>query len=291
LLKDTRFTYGFHRLVLPALLTVVALGSPPEWSIPQKPFHIIGNVYFVGTAGLSSYLIATPKGNILLDGGLPESARLIEKNVQTLGFKLRDTRYLLNSHAHYDHCGGLAQLKRDSGAQMVASEADAPVLEAGHHGSYGAGWSDNFPAVQVDRIVHDGDGVELGSTVLHAMVTPGHTKGCTTWTMGTNEGGKNYQVVFYCSTSVPGYPLVRNKEYPNIVDDYRHSFARLQQVHADVFLSNHTEFFDMKEKLARVKAGSPNPFVDPSELQRYVAGSEKSFEAELAKQSKTPPLH
>ncbi len=257
------------------------------WNQPQKPFHIIGNIYFVGTAGLGSYLISTSAGNIILDGALPESAPLIEKNVGALGFHMRDVKYLLNSHAHYDHSGGLAELKKDSGAKVIASRADAGTLNSGQQSSYGGGWDSQMPPVKVDRIINTGDKVELGGTALTAVLTPGHTKGCTTWTMPVTEAGKTYNVVFYCSTSVPGYPLVNNREYPQIVSDYRHSFKILKNMQADVFLAGHTEFFHMEEKLARAKPGAPNPFVDPGELQRFVLESEQEFDRELSKQQKT----
>jgi metallo-beta-lactamase class B len=253
------------------------------WNQPQKPFHIIGNIYFVGTAGLGSYLITTSAGNIILDGALPESAPLIEKNVAALGFRMRDVKYLLNSHAHYDHSGGLAQMKRDSGAQMIASRADAATLNSGRQSSYGGGWDSQMPPVKVDRIVNTGDKVQLGGTTMTAVVTPGHTKGCTTWTIPVIEAGKSYKVIFYCSTSVPGYPLLRNREYPQIVSDYQHSFEVLKNMQADVFLAGHTEFFHMKEKLARVKPGAPNPFVDAGELHRFVLESEQEFSRELGK--------
>jgi metallo-beta-lactamase class B len=267
-----------------ALRGCALLLLPVLWNQPGKPFRIVGNVYYVGTAGLASYLIATPQGHILLDGALPQSAPLIEKNVAALGFRMRDVKYLLNSHAHYDHCGGLAQLKRDSGAQMVASEQDATVLSAGYHGSYGAGWGFKFPAIKVDRIVQDGDKVQVAGTVLTALLTPGHTKGCTTWTMPVMEAGKTYTVVFYCSTTVPGYPLVNNREYPQIAADYQHSFERLKNLRADVFLANHTEFFDLQGKLARLKTGAPNPFIDPGELRRFVLESESEFKRKLVQQ-------
>ena len=262
----------FLILLLAASLTAATPGEN-DWREPMKPFHVVGNVYFVGTAGLGAYLITTPQGHIVLDGGTPDDAPLIEKSIAALGFKLSDVKYLLNSHAHFDHCGGLGALKKASGARMVASRADAQILQAGHHGSYGAGWADDFPPVHVDRIVNDGDHVQLDGTTLIAVLTPGHTKGCTTWTMQTNEAGKTYNVVFYCSTSVPGYPLVNNREYPNIVSDYEHSFEKLKKLRCDVFLANHTGFFDMRQKLARVHPGAPNPFVDPTELQRFVTAS------------------
>ncbi|MDQ2949147.1 MAG: subclass B3 metallo-beta-lactamase [Acidobacteriota bacterium] len=290
-----------NRRTLCALLCVCLSASAAEkfsprrlaWNKPTKPFHIIGNIYFVGTAGLGSYLITTPDGDIILDAGLPESAPLIEKNVAALGFHMKDVKYLLNSHAHYDHAGGLAQLKKDSGARMVASRADAETLNSGMQSSYGGGWDSKFPAVKVDRIIKTGDKVELGGTTLTALLTPGHTKGCTTWTMPVTEAGKTYSVIFYCSTSVPGYPLVHNREYPQIASDYQHSFDILKNVKADVFLANHAEFFHMKEKLARLKPGAPNPFIDPGELHKYVLESEQAFNRELSKQqmSAKPPLH
>ncbi len=252
----------------------------------MKPFHIIGNIYFIGTAGLGSYLIATPAGNIILDGALPESAAQIEQHVAALGFKMSQTKILLNSHAHYDHAGGLAELKRVSGAQMIASRDDAKVIESGLQSSYGAGWDSRFPPTKVDRIVNDGDPVELGGTVLTAHLTPGHTKGCTTWTMPVTEAGKSYHVVFYCSTSVPGYQLVHNRYYPQIASDYEHSFRVLEKLPCDVFLAGHTGFFHMQEKLARIKPGAPNPFIDPAEYSRFVDESKQDFERKLQEQEK-----
>ncbi len=273
------------RLVL-VFLAIASLGPATlsrrqVWNLPQQPFHVIGNIYYVGTAGLGAYLITSPHGHILLDGGLPESAPQIEKHVAALGFHMRDVKYLLNSHAHYDHGGGLAELKRASGAKMVASRGDAETLNTGFQSSYGAGWDDHFPAVKVDRIIGNGETVQVGSVTIKAVLTPGHTKGCTTWTMPVSENGKTYQVVFYGSTSVPGYHLVGNKYYPRMISDYEHSFDVLQKLPCDVFLSNHAEFFHMKEKLALEKPGAANPFVDPGEMARFVAQSKTGFDQEL----------
>ena len=257
-----------------------------EWNRPAKPFHIIGNIYFVGTGGLGCYLITTPQGDILLDGALPESAQQIEQHVAELGFHLKDVKYLLNSHAHFDHAGGLAELKRATGAQMIASRGDAGTLNTGFQSSYGGGWDSHFPAVKVDRVIDSGDKVELGGTVLTAVITPGHTKGCTTWTMPVTEAGKIYNVVFYCSTTVAGYPLVNNRYYPQIVSDYEHSFAVLKKLRCDVFLAGHTEIFNMTGKLARMKAGGPNPFIEPGELTSVVNRSQQKFEEELHRQQR-----
>jgi metallo-beta-lactamase class B len=254
-----------------------------EWNQPVEPFRIIGNIYYVGVSGVASYLITTPQGHILLDGGFAETAPIIEKNIAKLGFRVQDVKYLLNSHAHYDHCGGLAELKRISGARMVASRADAEVLESGRQRNYSIPDS-LFPAVKVDRLIDDGEKVQLGEVAVTAILTPGHTKGCTTWTMPVEDAGKTYHVVFYCSTSVPGYPLVGNARYPQIVSDYERSFARLRQLPCDVFLGPHGSFFRLMEKRAQLAKGGANPFIDPSELRTYVDQSEEEFRKDLKAQ-------
>lgn len=245
-----------------------------DWNKPVEPFQIIGNVYYVGAAGVSAFLIRTDDGLILLDGALPETAPQIAKNIATLGFEIRDVKVILNSHAHYDHGGGLAELKRLSGASLVASAADAPALEAG---------DPNMPAVRIDRRISDGETVTLGGVTMSAHVTAGHTKGCTTWTTTAPDGGRSYDVLFHCSTSVVD-TLVGNKTYPNIVQDYEKTFARLRAMKTDVLLTNHPFFFDMERKRATVSAGGPNPFVDPSELQRFNDRQEQNFKAALEKQ-------
>ena len=247
------------------------------WNQPVKPFKIVGNVYYVG-AHVSSFYIKTPAGAILLDGGLPETAPLIEKSVGELGFSMKDVKILLSTHAHYDHCGGLAELKKKSGARMIASERDAPILNSGN-GQFGA-----FPPVHVDQVIQDGGTVQLGGVTLTAHITPGHTPGCTTWTMPVSEGGKTYHVVFYCSTSVVD-KLVKNTAYPNIVADYERTFAELRKMPCDVFLGPHAEFFNLDQKRKQLEAGNANAFVDPTEMKRFVEASEQAFRRQLAKES------
>ncbi|HEX5228985.1 MAG TPA: subclass B3 metallo-beta-lactamase [Bryobacteraceae bacterium] len=270
----------FFPLLLLAPLAFAQSNSDQRtaWNAPVKPFKIIGNIYYVG-AHVSSFYIQTPAGAILLDGGLPETAPLIEKNVSALGFSIKDVKVLLNSHAHYDHSGGLAELKRLSGARLVASAGDAPVL------SSGKGQFAPFPPVPVDRIVKDGDTVKLGGATLTAHITPGHTKGCTTWTMPVTDAGKTYQVVFYCSTSVVD-KLVNNAAYPGIVADYEHSFAVLKKMPCDVFLAPHVEFFHLDEKLKQWDAGKKDAFIDSTEMQRFVDQSEQGFRKQLAAESR-----
>lgn len=253
------------------------------WNQPVAPFRIIANIYYVGTVELAAYLIVTPRGDILIDAGLPESADQIERNIAVLGFQVSDIKILLNSHAHFDHAGGLAQLKRDSGALLYASAGDKPILEQGFI-EFGPSQIVHFPMVAVDRGVRDGQQVGLGDAALSAHLTPGHTPGCTTWTMPVVEDNQQHNVVFYCSTTVAGNPLVANPAQPQIVAQYRGSFAKLKTLTADVFLAPHASMFNPQKKLATRKPGAPNPFVDKKEFQAFVAASERDFEAELAKQ-------
>ncbi|HXL99707.1 MAG TPA: subclass B3 metallo-beta-lactamase [Rhizomicrobium sp.] len=284
-----------HLLLLCFLLaaTTVSAAEPfaaerAAWNQQMAPFRIIDDVYYVGTADLAVYLIVTPRGDILLDGGLPESADLVERNIAALGFQVSDIKILLNSHAHFDHAGGLAQIKRDSGATLYASRADTPILEQGYI-EFGPSQIVHFPPAVVDRGVSDGQQIELGETVLTAHLTPGHTPGCTTWTMPVVEDNRHHNVVFYCSTTVAGNPLVGNAAQPQIVSQYRGSFAKLKTLTADVFLAPHASMFNPQKKLAARKPGAPNPFVDKKEFQAFVAASERDFETELARQKAAAP--
>jgi len=279
----------FAGLVLALILSGPAVAGEPfaqeriDWNKPSAPFHIIGNIYYVGTADLAIYLIVTPKGDIMIDAGEPESPPLIEKNITALGFHLPDIKFLINSHAHFDHAGGLAELKKISGAKVIGGAPDKPILERGYI-TFGPSAPIHSAPVHVDRAVHDGDQLKLGGVVLTAHLTPGHTPGCTTWTMPMTENGERHEVVFACSTTTGGNPLVGNTEYPQIASDFRHSFAVLKALKADVFLPGHARFFDAHGKAVRAKAGGPNPFVDSGELRRYTEASERDFDVELAKQ-------
>jgi len=276
--------FAFLTVLGVVLFAQRASGERAAWNEPVKPFRIIGDIYYVGVSGVASFLITTPQGHILLDGGFPETAPIIEKNIAALGFRIQDVKFLLNSHAHYDHCGGLAELKRFSGAQMVASRADGEVLESGGRVSFEGWMNSEFPAVKVDRVISDGETVKAGDFSLTAVLTPGHTKGCTTWTMPVNESGKTYHVVFYCSTTVPGYRLIGNPKYPQIVSDYERSFAKLRQLPCDVFLAPHGGFFHLDEKRGRLEKAGANPFIDPSEFGAFLKQSQQDFYRELKAQ-------
>ena len=266
--------------------------SRPMWNAPMKPFHVLGDIYYVGMGDTSAWLIFTLQGFILIDGGLPESAAPIEANIKTLGFNIKDVKIILNSHAHFDHAGGLAKLKRDSGARLIASEADKPILEKGHI-TYGpsAVPEDDYPKVKVDRVVKDGDTVILGGVTLTAHLPPGHTPGATTWTMPIVAGDQNHNVVFFSSMTAGGQGLVDNKAYPAIVEDFRASFAKLKAMDADIFLAPHGDQMNMAKKVAAMDeneknkvVGAPNPFIDKAEFHRVVEGQERQFNAALARE-------
>jgi metallo-beta-lactamase class B len=255
------------------------------WNQPIAPFHVIGNIYYVGTNGLASYLIVTSQGNVLLDGALEESVPQIERSIATLGFKLSDIKYLLNSHAHLDHSGGLAQLKKDSGALLVASAGDKSALEGGFYLGSEQVKAMGAPPVKVDRTIADGQTLEIGGTKLTANLTPGHTRGCTSWSMPVTDAGKTLQVLFFCSSSVAANRLAGPPQYPGIVADYESTFAKARTFKVDVFLAPHPEFFHMQEKRAQQQHGGANPFIDPTAFAAYMERSEADFRKQLEAQT------
>jgi metallo-beta-lactamase class B len=260
----------------------------PAWTTPQTPYRIIGNVYYVGSKDLASFLITTPQGHILINSNLASSPSMIRSSVEALGFHFKDVKILLISHAHVDHAAGSAEIKRLTGAKYMVMDADVPVVESGGRDDFGLGKQPQyrFPETKVDRVLHDGDEVRLGDVVLVAHLTPGHTKGCTTWTMKVHDGGRVYNVVIVGSTSVlPSYKLVGNAAYPNIAKDYESTFRTLKALPCDVFLGAHGVFFDMLKKVDAKKAGAANPFIDPAGYQSYVAAMDQEFLDDLAKQT------
>jgi metallo-beta-lactamase class B len=298
-MKHSRFAIqSWVRAVLTFFLLLLAATAAPAQSAEQlramnqpiAPFHIIGNIYYVGASDVTSYLIHTTAGDILLDGGFVQTAPQIEANVKALGFRLGDVKILLNSHAHSDHAGGLAELKKASGAKLTAMQADAQELQQGGHGDFFFGDTFLYPAVSPDRVIQDGDSVSLGGTTLTAHLTPGHTRGCTTWTMTANEAGHDYHVVFVCSASVlDGYRLVDRPghpaSYPRIAEDYEKAFRVWKSLPCEVFLGSHGQFFNLAEKRAAMEKGaSENPFIDPAGYQAYILQKDTDFETELKKQ-------
>jgi metallo-beta-lactamase class B len=278
------------RMGLQTAATIVAMviaapvlaADPPDWSAPVKPFRIAGNVYYVGTKGLAAYLIVSEQGAILLDGTLAGNAALVEHNIESVGVPLRRIRLLLSDHAHYDHVGALAQIKRDTGARFLASAGDRRALEHGipiGDTDYGVR---RFPPVRVDGIVEEGQQVRLGEIALTAHLTPGHTPGCTSWSVTIRDGSARRRVLFLCSTTVAGNILVGNRAYPGIVEDYRATFAKLAAMRADILLTCHPEMADVLGREARREAGQTDAFVDPTALPSLVAASRAAFEDALA---------
>ena len=263
---------------------------PPEWTAPFPPFRIAGNLYYVGSQDLASYLVVTPQGNILINSGTEANPPLIRASIEKLGFKLRDTRILLISHAHWDHAGGSAAILRATGAAYMVMEADAPVVESGGSKDFFYGNTDLYPSAKVDRVLHDGNTVRLGGTVLVAHLTPGHTKGCTTWTMRVTEGGRSYAVVIVGGVSVnPGYALVNNRRYPRIAADYERTWRVLKSLPCDIFLGAHGGYFDLVAKYRQWRPGGANPFVDPIGYETFVAQAQQAFAAKLAGQRAAAP--
>jgi metallo-beta-lactamase class B len=256
-----------------------------KWTTPFEPFQLIGNIYYVGTDGIAVYIIKTSQGLILMDTALPQSTDMIKDNIAKLGFKLGDIKYILNTHAHFDHTGGFAEIKKETGAQLVAGERDRPLLEGGYYPGDEKNTDLGFPAVKVDRAVKEGDKVTLGDTTLTAHATPGHSPGCTSWEMTVKDGNQDRDVLFFCSGTVALNRLVGNPTHPGIVDDYRSTFARAKAMKIDVLLGPHPEVYGMQAKRAQMKDGAPNPFVKPGELTTYVTGLEQDFDKQLAKQT------
>jgi metallo-beta-lactamase class B len=251
------------------LIAATALAAhPPSWTEPVAPFKVAGNIYYVGTAELASFLITTPSGHILLDAPLEENVPHLLDSIETLGFAPADIRLLINSHAHFDHLGGMNRIKELTGADLALSAPDAELAARGGTADFAFGDDYAYPAVSADRILSDGDVVSLGGTSLTAIMTPGHTRGGTTWLTEVVENGRTLRVIIANSMTAPGYDLVGNDAYPEIVAHYRSSFDRLAGLEADIFLGPHASFFGLSRKLAAADDG--NPFIDPGELAGFV---------------------
>ena len=260
----------------------------PDWSEPFPPHRMIGNIYYVGSRGLASYLITTRAGHILINSNLKTSVPQIRESIEKLGFHFKDVKILLISHAHFDHDAGSAEIKKLTGAKHMVMDGDVSVVETGGESDfqYGDDTTLRYPATKVDQVLHDGDQVILGGAVLTAHKTAGHTRGCTTWSLRINEAGHSYDVVIVGSPNVnPGYELVNNVRYPEIADDYARGFGVLKSLPCDVFLGAHGSYFEMESKYARLNAGGANPYVDSEGYKKYVMDREQAFLSELQKQT------
>jgi metallo-beta-lactamase class B len=282
-----KFLGGVMLLFSLVCVARVAAQLPPEWLQPFPPFRIAGNLYYVGSADLASYLIATPQGLILINSSFEPSVPLIRKSIEELGFHFSDIKILLISHAHNDHCADSAEILKLTHARYEVMAPDVPVVESGGKADFRYGAEQNmlYPPAHVDRVLHDGDTVRLGGSVLTARLTPGHTKGTTTWTMDEKENGRLLHVVIVGSPNVnTGYKLVANQAYPQIASDYKRGFAVLKSLPCDIFLGAHGAYFGLTAKYARFKNGDRNAFIDPAGYKAYIADREHAFQAELQRQ-------
>lgn len=260
------------------------IAENPSWTAPQKPLRIYGNTWYVGPRGLGVFLITAPTGHVLIDGGVPGNAQLIEANIRRLGVNLRDIKWILNSHAHMDHAGDMAKLSYDTGAQVIAGAADIPLLERGGRDDPQYGDRFPFPPVHVARGVADGERLHLGDLVLTAHATPGHTKGNTTWAWTSCEGKRCLHMVDVGSLSAPGFRLLGNPKYPDVLEDFEHSFAVVASLPCDIPLAPHPGMVDFWERVAKRDHGVADALLDPAGCRAYSAAARKSFETELAKQ-------
>lgn len=262
-----------------------------EWNQPREPFRVFGNTYFVGTAGLTAVLVTSDEGHVLLDGGLTQTAPVIDANIRTLGFRTEDVRLILNSHEHYDHAAGIAALQRASGATVAASAEAARALQLGaslpHDPQPTAA---RFPAVKNVRVIKDGETLRVGPLAVTAHFTPGHTPGATTWTWQSCEGTRCLNMVYADSLSAvsdDGFRFTGSATTPSLVDTFQRSLTVVEQLPCDVLLVPHPFSIGMDDKLARwQKDATGNPFIDAGACRRYAATQRKAFEARIARERK-----
>jgi metallo-beta-lactamase class B len=251
---------------------------------PQTPFRLYGNTWHVGPRGLGVFLITAPTGHVLIDGGPPGAAPLIEANVRSLGFSPRDIKWILISHAHCDHAGDAALLASTTGAQVIAGAADVPLLARGGHDDPQYGDRFTYPPVQVTQTVMDGQRLRLGDLVLTAHLTPGHTKGNATWAWTSYENGRCLQLVDIGSLSAPGYTLIGNTKHPDILADYESSLAKVAALPCDVALAPHPEMVGFWARVAKHEQGDADALIDPTLCRTYATAARQRFDEESTRQ-------
>ena len=263
------------------------------WRPATPPRHLIANIYYVGAVGVSSFLITTPDGHFLLDTGFEDTVPIIQRGVEQLGFNLTDIKFILSSHAHIDHVAGHALMKKLTGARVVASAGDARALESGGDDDYIQWPKDTvlYAPVKVDRIVADGERIALGGTTLTAHLTPGHTRGASTWTMDVTEGEHVRRVVFFSSATInAGTLLVNNPLFPDFAEQFEGTFAKLKALPCDIFFAPHGNQFGMTGKFARRDRGEKeNPFIDPDGWRRLITAAERAYSAQLSLERSLAP--
>ncbi|MBS1815494.1 MAG: subclass B3 metallo-beta-lactamase [Acidobacteria bacterium] len=271
--------------------SVVFASSNPDWTAPLEPFHIAGNLYYVGSRDLAAYLIVTPRGNILINANLESSPPLIRQSVEKLGFKWSDTAILLSSQAHFDHVGGAAEVQRETHAKYMVMDSDVKVVESGGAASFDLP-DMHFPKAHVDRVLHDGDAIRLGGSEIIAHKTAGHTEGCTSFTFRVKEDGRPFDVVIVGGwSSNPGVRYVaadgKLPSYPSIEQDFRHTFKTLAHLHVDIFLGAHGVYFGLLPKLEHGARTNPSLWIDPTGFHKALAAKQGLFEHEVDKEKRT----
>lgn len=264
------------RLLPAVLLFAAVLPAQSDWNDPFPPHRIADNLYYVGSKGLASYLVTTTDGHILINSSFDRTVPLIRASIEKLGYKFSDVKILLGSHAHSDHMEGNALVRKLTGAQVYVMQGDEKVIANGGKGQYK--YDARWAPCKVDRVLHDGDKVTLGAATLTARRTPGHTPGCTTWTLEARDNGKTYDVVIVGSPNVnTGYQLVNNAAYPEIAKDFAETFRVLKSLRCDIFLGAHGNYYGLDAKYPKLKPGATNPFVDPDGYRAYITEREQHY--------------
>jgi metallo-beta-lactamase class B len=264
-----------------------------KWDVPVEPAHIVGPIYYVGTAGLGAYLITTSEGHVIVNTGLPSSGQMMLDDIVALGFDPADVEVLLSVHAHTDHAGAIAQLKEVTGAEFAMMEGDVPAMLDGGKSDFHYGEDEGFyfPPATVDRVLRDGDVVRLGDVAITALNMGGHTRGNTTFILDVIEDGKSYNVVISDGAGFnPGYKLAVDESYPGIGDDYRRNLGKLELLKPDIWLGSHAERFDLLDRLERAKAGDGvDAWLNREQYRQQIVHQRNLFEAEINKELGVTP--
>ena len=260
-----------------------------KWEEPADPVRIVGPIYFVGTKGLGVFLFTTSEGYILMNTGMPSSGPMIVDSIRKLGFKPEDIKVMINGHAHIDHAGAFAFMKKLTGAQLAVMKDDVAAMESGDRDDFKYGNDFSYEGVNVDRVLRDGDTVKLGDVLLTAYHTPGHTRGATTWIANLVVDGKAYVVAFPDGAGFnPGYRVAKDPSYPGITDDYRNTHHALEMIKPDIWLAQHNEYYDLEGKRKRAETEGVNAWIDPEGYRRFIADKKRAFEDEVDEELGAP---
>ncbi|HWM48616.1 MAG TPA: subclass B3 metallo-beta-lactamase [Xanthobacteraceae bacterium] len=260
-----------------------------KWEEPTEPVRIVGPIYFVGTRGLGVFLFATAEGHILMNTGMPSSGPMIVDSIRKLGFKPEDIKIMINGHAHVDHAGAFAFMKKQFGPQLAVMRDDVAAMESGDRDDFKYGNDLTYEGVKVDRVLRDGDTVRLGDVLLTAYHTPGHTRGATTWIANLAVDGKAYLVAFPDGAGFnPGYRVAKNPSYPGITEDYRNTHHALEMIKPDIWLAQHNEYYDLEGKRKRAETEGVKAWIDPDGYRRFIAGKKRAFEDQVDEELGVP---